>query len=157
MAISNKFTLVMITLLVAFAMVLYPSSATSVEEAFAAATVAAPASPPPDAGGDGLPPQPRECRPWLMRMMPCASFITNSSVYAPEATCCEGFNSMFTYDTATCLCHVVNGDIAQLLPAPMIHMRMVELFSVCGHDVSVDIFAAFCTLSKPPSILLLYN
>nr|CAB3456516.1 unnamed protein product [Digitaria exilis] len=160
MATSNKFPLPMIALLVAFAVALHPSSATRVEEAFFAATIAAksaaagPASapsssPPSDGGGDGLPPlppQPRECRPWLMRMMPCASFMTNSSVYTPEATCCEGFNSMFTNEAATCLCHVANGDIAQLLPAPMIHMRMEELFSVCGHDVNVDIFAGLCSL-----------
>nr|CAB3452807.1 unnamed protein product [Digitaria exilis] len=147
MATSNKFPLPMIALLVAFAVALHPSSATRVEEAFFAATMAArsaaagpassapsPSLSPPSDGGDGLPPlppQPRECRPWLMRMMPCASFMTNSSVYTPEATClCH----MLQLDAATCLCHVANGDIAQLLPAPMIHMRMEELFSVCGHD-----------------------
>jgi hypothetical protein len=81
-------------------------------------------------------------------MMPCAGFLTNATVYAPEATCCDGFNAMFTLDTVTCLCHVVNGDIGQLLPAPVRHMRMVELFTVCGHDVRVDILAAACNLSK---------
>jgi hypothetical protein len=144
-------------LLVASAVVPQPSSMIREVDggALARATAdreaaAAPPSP-PDGGGGGippLPPQPRECRPWLMRMMPCAGFITNSSVYAPEPTCCDGFNSMFTYDTVTCLCHVVNGDVGRLMPAPVIHMRMVELFSVCGHDVPVEILAAACNMSK---------
>jgi len=113
MAPSSKYTLMLIAVLVAFAVVLQqPSSAIRAGGALAAdPDVAAPSS--PDAGGGipPLPPQPRECRPWLMRMMPCAGFITNSSVYAPEPTCCGGFNSMFAYGTVTCLCHVVNGDV----------------------------------------------
>ncbi|RCV10683.1 hypothetical protein SETIT_2G128500v2 [Setaria italica] len=152
MAPSNNCTLIAL-LLVAFAVVLQPSSAIRVVEgalaratASSATEAAAPSS--PDGGGiPPLPPQPRECRPWLMRMMPCSGFITNSSVYAPEPTCCDGFNSMFSYDTVTCLCHVVNGDVGRLLPAPMIHMRMVELFSVCGHDVPVEILAAACNMT----------
>nr|ACN29290.1 unknown [Zea mays] len=80
-------------------------------------------------------------------MMPCAGFLTNNStVYAPDATCCDGFGSMFTLDTVTCLCHVVDGDIGKLLPAPMSRMRMVELFSVCGHAGRVDLLAAACSL-----------
>ncbi|CAN6171899.1 unnamed protein product [Urochloa humidicola] len=163
MATLNRYTLMMIALLVAFAVDLQPSSAIirvkeTVARAVATAVSAADpgAAPPPSAdAGSGippLPPQPRECRPWLMRMMPCAGFITNSSVYAPEPTCCDGFNSMFTYETVTCLCHVVNGDIGRLLPAPVIHMRMVELFSVCGHDFRVEILAAACNLTNdvPP-------
>ncbi|CAL5080097.1 unnamed protein product [Urochloa decumbens] len=163
MATLSKYTLMMIDLLVAFAVIHQPSSAIRVEGSLsrAAATAASTADPgaaaPPstDDGGGGippLPPQPRECRPWLMRMMPCAGFITNSSVYAPEPACCDGFNSMFTYETVTCLCHVVNGDIGGLLPAPVIYMRMVELFSVCGHDVRVEILAAACNLTNdvPP-------
>lgn len=146
----------LITLLVAFAAVVpQPSAASRVEEGALAMAIAANAdqeAAPSPADGDGgvpeLPPQPRECRPWLARMMPCAGFLTNPTVYAPEATCCDGFNSMFTLDRVTCLCHVVNGDIGQLLPGPMNHMRMVELFSVCGHDVPVDILAAACNLSK---------
>ena len=157
MARSSKYTL-MIALLVALAVVLQPSSAIRAGGALAAdPDVAAPSS--PDAGGGIplLPPQPRECRPWLMRMMPCAGFITNSSVYAPEPTCCGGFNSMFAYGTVTCLCHVVNGDVGRLLPAPMIHARMVELFSVCGHDVRVEMLAAACNLSKPDKEPYLYT
>ncbi|CAN6197706.1 unnamed protein product [Urochloa humidicola] len=161
--LNSRHTLMMIALLVAFTVVLQPSSAIRVNETLARAVAtavsaadpgAAPPPPSADVGGGipPLPPQPRECRPWLMRMMPCAGFITNSSVYAPEPTCCDGFNSMFTYETVTCLCHVVNGDIGRLLPAAVIHMRMVELFSVCGHDVRVEILAAACNLTNdvPP-------
>ncbi|PVH63863.1 hypothetical protein PAHAL_2G123000 [Panicum hallii] len=146
MALSSKCKL-RIFLLIGFAVVLQPSSAIRAEGAPAADPRAAPPS-----GIPPLPPQPRECRPWLMRMMPCAGFITNSSVYAPEPSCCGGFNSMFAYGTVTCLCHVVNGDVGRLLPAPMIHARMVELFSVCGHDVRVEMLAAACNLTNdvPP-------
>ncbi|KAJ1288950.1 hypothetical protein BS78_02G128100 [Paspalum vaginatum] len=151
---SNKCAL--IALLVAFAVAgLQPSAASSrVEEALASFAAAAnrgqeaavPVPPPANGGGTPpLPPQPAECRPWLMRMMPCAGFLTNPRVYAPEATCCAGFNSMFTYETVTCLCHVVNGDIDRLLPAPMMHMRMLELFTVCGHDVRVEILNWACS------------
>ncbi|PVH63868.1 hypothetical protein PAHAL_2G123500 [Panicum hallii] len=131
MALSSKCKL-RIFLLIGFAVVLQPSSAIRAEGAPAADRRAAPPS-----GIPPLPPQPRECRPWLMRMMPCAGFITNSS---------------FAYGTVTCLCHVVNGDVGRLLPAPMIHARMVELFSVCGHDVRVEMLAAACNLTDdvPP-------
>lgn len=144
MAPSSNYTLIAL-LVVAFAgIILHPTAASRIrgglDMAIAANTDRA--SAPSQDNGDLLPPQPRECRPWLERMMPCASFLTNTSVYAPEPTCCDGFNAMFTLDTVTCLCHVVNGDIDQLLPAPMHHMRMEELFSVCGHDVPVDLFAA---------------
>ncbi|RLM86931.1 uncharacterized protein C2845_PM04G09860 [Panicum miliaceum] len=143
MGLSSKCKL-RISLLIGFVVVLQPSSAIRAEGAPAADPGAAPPS-----GIPPLPPQPRECRPWLMRMMPCAGFITNSSVYAPEPSCCGGFNSMFAYGTVTCLCHVVNGDVGRLLPAPMIHARMVELFSVCGHDVRVEMLAAACNLRWP--------
>jgi hypothetical protein len=160
MAPCNKCTPLTIALLVASAaVILQPSAASRVAGGALAMAIAAAndgaedpgAAAAPSPGGGGipqLPPQPRECRPWLARMTPCAGFLTNATVYAPEATCCDGFNAMFTLDTVTCLCHVVNGDIGQLLPVPMRHMRMVELFSVCGHDVRVDVFAAACNLSK---------
>ncbi|KXG35079.1 non-specific lipid-transfer protein C6 [Sorghum bicolor] len=158
MAPCNKCTPLTIALLVASAaVILQPSAASRVAGGALAMAIAAAndgaedpgAAAAPSPGGGGipqLPPQPRECRPWLARMTPCAGFLTNATVYAPEATCCDGFNAMFTLDTVTCLCHVVNGDIGQLLPVPMRHMRMVELFSVCGHDVRVDVFAAACNL-----------
>ncbi|KAL6639393.1 hypothetical protein ACP70R_023123 [Stipagrostis hirtigluma subsp. patula] len=121
------------------------------------------ATPPSDDNGDGddgdgdflppLPPQPAECRSSLMPMVPyCAGFLTNSSVFEPPSTCCDGFNSIRTPEKATCMCHVANGDIGELLPAPLHHMRLVELFSLCGLDIGVDIIAALCSISDgiPP-------
>nr|ACN28093.1 unknown [Zea mays] len=150
MALGNKRT----TLLVAMAaLILQPSAASRVGGGLARA-IADPGNGDGDGGIPQLPPQPRECRPWLARMMPCAGFLTNNStVYAPDATCCDGFGSMFTLDTVTCLCHVVDGDIGKLLPAPMSRMRMVELFSVCGHAGRVDLLAAACSLSKSQRFL----
>nr|ACG45440.1 hypothetical protein [Zea mays] len=96
MALGNKRT----TLLVAMAaLILQPSAASRVGGGLARA-IADPGNGDGDGGIPQLPPQPRECRPWLARMMPCAGFLTNNStVYAPDATCCDGFGSMFTLDT----------------------------------------------------------
>ncbi|KAL6639391.1 hypothetical protein ACP70R_023121 [Stipagrostis hirtigluma subsp. patula] len=179
MAPSHNY--IMITLFVAFTMVaptVQPSAAATRVEVAAKAWVmgqavdpeaaenpaAAPASDDDvdaddgDGDGDGdflppLPPQPAECRSSLMPMVPyCTGFLTNSSVFEPPTTCCDGFNSIRTPEKATCMCHVANGDIAELLPTPLHHMRLVELFSVCGLDIRVDIVAALCNLSDgiPP-------
>ncbi|KAL6639394.1 hypothetical protein ACP70R_023124 [Stipagrostis hirtigluma subsp. patula] len=93
-------------------------------------------------------PQRAECRSSLMAMVPgCGSFLTNSSVYEPESSCCDGFRSIITGpDRFMCICHVVNGDLGKLLPAPMHHMRMVELFTLCGSVVDANMLAAACDL-----------
>nr|ACG32340.1 hypothetical protein [Zea mays] len=82
MALGNKRT----TLLVAMAaLILQPSAASRVGGGLARA-IADPGNGDGDGGIPQLPPQPRECRPWLARMMPCAGFLTNNStVYAPDS------------------------------------------------------------------------
>jgi hypothetical protein len=103
----------------------------------------------PVASGSGAGASPTECRPLLQGMLPCAAFLSEAGVYAPDQACCDGFNAMFGYETVTCACHVVNGDIGQILPAPIRPARIVELFAVCGRqNVPVDRFAAFCRASK---------
>ncbi|KAL6639392.1 hypothetical protein ACP70R_023122 [Stipagrostis hirtigluma subsp. patula] len=93
-----------------------------------------------------LPPgQQAECRSSLMPMVPgCAGFLTNTSVFEPESSCCDGFNSIMAPESFTCICHVMNHDLNQLLPAPLHHMRMVELFTLCARAVDQRLLAALC-------------
>jgi hypothetical protein len=76
------------------------------------------------------PPQPAECYTSVSGLMPCADFLTNASVLAPVAACCDGFRSLVT-GAPICICHVVNGDIGKLLPAPMLRLRMMQLPRMC--------------------------
>ncbi|CAN6219789.1 unnamed protein product [Urochloa humidicola] len=83
------------------------------------------------------PPPPKqvtECLTPLMNMVPpCTGFLTNSSVTEPPTTsCCEGFREVSHQEAAICYCHVANGDIQKLLPAPMNFTRMFSLSTVCG-------------------------
>ena len=75
---------------------------------------------------------PKECRTPLLKMMPCAGFLTNSSVTAPSRACCDGFSAIGMDGEAICYCRLVNGDIQQLLPAPMNFTRMFSLTDACG-------------------------
>lgn len=79
------------------------------------------------------PPQPAECYTSLSGLMPCAGFLTTGGVppAPPTSACCNGLRSLVT-DAPICLCHVVNGDISELLHAPMIPRRMVELPRFCA-------------------------
>ncbi|TVU39387.1 hypothetical protein EJB05_12801, partial [Eragrostis curvula] len=167
MAASSNSVVLTAALLIAFAIAapnLQPSAAARVHEGGAAAAKKAAAkaaykeddagamlrtfADQPPIGGGATAAQPTECRPLLLGMMPCAGFLTNPRVYVPERTCCDGFNAMFRTETITCMCHVVNGDINSLLPAPMQNARMLRLFPICGHNIRVDRLAAACRASN---------
>lgn len=88
---------------------------------------------------------PTECRTPLLKMMPCAGFLTDSSVTAPSSACCEGFSAVGMDGAAICYCRLVNGDIQQLLPAPMNFTRMFSLTDECGiHYFGLDALAKHC-------------
>ncbi|KAL6611283.1 hypothetical protein ACP70R_039211 [Stipagrostis hirtigluma subsp. patula] len=93
-------------------------------------------------------PQITECRSSLTKLVPlCAGFLTNSSVpaAAPPSDCCSAFDPFFdSLSHILCLCHVANGDIDQLLPAPMIHSRMETLVASCDQGISLDIVYKEC-------------
>ncbi|KAL6656865.1 hypothetical protein ACP70R_004645 [Stipagrostis hirtigluma subsp. patula] len=80
-------------------------------------------------------PPPRPCRaPLLVMAKPCAPFVTtNASVAKPPGACCVGYLSVI-HTEILCLCRVANGDIVQLLPAPVNMTRVYALPDACGGD-----------------------
>ncbi|KAJ1292157.1 hypothetical protein BS78_02G370700 [Paspalum vaginatum] len=98
--------------------------------------------------------EPTECRSHLMKMMPCAGYLTNSSVMVPPITCCEGFSQISNDGAAICYCHVVNGDIGQLLPAPMNFERMFSLTDKCSMSFSLEALAQHCDGDGAPPMTL---
>lgn len=96
-------------------------------------------SPPP-------PPEVTECRSSLKNMTPCAGFLTDSGVFAPSSECCAAFDPFYK-DAAmlTCLCHLTNGDIAQLLPAPFKHRRIVPLLIACDFQITPNALSDLCS------------
>lgn len=91
-----------------------------------------------------LPAPPTECRSHLMKMMPCAGYLTNSSVTVPPSACCDSFSQVRDDLAAICFCHVANGDIQQLLPAPMIFKRMLSVTDQCGVNLRMEALVKHC-------------
>ncbi|KAJ1288948.1 hypothetical protein BS78_02G128000 [Paspalum vaginatum] len=95
------------------------------------------------------PPSPpvEECRSSLTKMMPpCAGFLTNSSVTSAPHSCCVAADHVLG-SAPYCLCHVVNGDANQLLPAPANQKRAFSILEAC-FDISSDTFSNVCNKSK---------
>jgi hypothetical protein len=90
-----------------------------------------------------------------MNMMPCAGFLTNTSVAAPPATCCDGFTRVGHEGAAICYCRVANGDIGQLFPAPMNFTRMFALDTVCSAPFQLRALAKHCDSKSSIPIKLL--
>jgi hypothetical protein len=94
------------------------------------------------------PPDPTECRSSLTKsfMPPCAAFLTNSSVSAPSSDCCNGIDWFYDDDSTTPFshCHVANGDIGELLPAPVTNQtRNVDALVACIH-LTRQTITGFC-------------
>jgi hypothetical protein len=89
-------------------------------------------------------------RPSLEKLMPCAGFLTDSSVFAPPAECCAAFDPFYEDAAALpCLCHLIDGDIAELLPAPLNRRRIVPLLIACDFKIRPNTFSDVCNaLSK---------
>lgn len=96
------------------------------------------------------PPEVTECRPSLEKLMPCAGFLTDGSVFAPPPECCATFDPFYEDAAAlTCLCHLTDGDIGELLPAPLNRRRIVPLLIACDFRIRPDTFSDVCNaLSK---------
>ncbi|CAN6171891.1 unnamed protein product [Urochloa humidicola] len=101
------------------------------------------------------PPEIKECRPSLEKLMrPCAGFLTNSSVFVPPSECCAAFDPFYE-DKAllACLCHLTNGDIGELLPAPLNRRRIVPLLIACDFQITPNALSDVCdTLKKEDRI-----
>ncbi|KAG2633475.1 hypothetical protein PVAP13_2NG143503 [Panicum virgatum] len=96
------------------------------------------------------PPPVTECRPGLAKYMPpCASFLTSddSSVPSPPSKCCHVIKPFFEDGSTSplCLCHVVNGDAGNLLPAPVNHTRATSLLEQCGYGFTSDNVTDICS------------
>jgi len=94
----------------------------------------------PPCGGSGAAapapplPQPAECSTPLSGLAACADFLganATSFLAAPAAACCDGVRSLVK-DAPVCLCHVMSGDLGELLPAPGLRLRAVALPRACG-------------------------
>ncbi|CAO2211555.1 unnamed protein product [Urochloa humidicola] len=89
-----------------------------------------------------------ECRSSLAKYMPaCAGFLTGGGASSsPQSKCCDAINPFFDDKSTTplCLCHVVNGDLGKLLPAPMNHTRANSFLQQCGLDLTPDKVTKIC-------------
>ncbi|CAO2184347.1 unnamed protein product [Urochloa humidicola] len=101
-----------------------------------------------------------ECRSSLAKYMPaCAVFLTggNASSSSPPSKCCDAITPFFDDKSTTplCLCHVVNGDLGELLPAPMNRTRANSFLQQCGLELTPDKVSKICAndnnvLNIPP-------
>jgi hypothetical protein len=71
---------------------------------------------------------------------PCTEYLTNASVSSPPDECCVRFN-VVNEDAGMCLCHIGNGDIGKLLPAPLNFTQLFALPYACGYDVRLQVFS----------------
>ncbi|RLN11537.1 hypothetical protein C2845_PM09G06700 [Panicum miliaceum] len=88
--------------------------------------------PPQPATGSAPPPPPlTECMTPLIGMVPCMDYLTNLTVLAPPAACCDGLKAVIR-DAPICLCHGMNGGMNSLMPRPIDPVRMIVLPLACG-------------------------
>ncbi|OEL18571.1 hypothetical protein BAE44_0020410 [Dichanthelium oligosanthes] len=95
------------------------------------------------------PPQPTECMTPLIGMMPCMDYLTNLTVLAPPAACCDGLKSVIR-DAPICLCHGMNGDMNSLVPRPIDPVRMIILPLACGTLLPLQTLFSCNTQQVPP-------
>ncbi|CAO2162689.1 unnamed protein product [Urochloa humidicola] len=95
-----------------------------------------------------------ECRSSLAKYMPaCAGFLTGggnaSSSSSPPSKCCDAITPFFDGNTTPlCLCHVVNGDLGELLPAHMNRTRANSFLQQCGLEITPDRVSKICANDK---------
>ncbi|XP_025801672.1 non-specific lipid-transfer protein C6-like [Panicum hallii] len=105
-------------------------------------------APPPDASPPGQEPATASCMSWFMGMTPCMDFFTDASVPAPSSACCRGLESLVD-GAAVCLCHAMNGDIDNLMPANTDFTRVSDLPAACGVALPVERLSK-CERKPPP-------
>ncbi|KAK3128008.1 hypothetical protein QOZ80_7AG0581400 [Eleusine coracana subsp. coracana] len=98
------------------------------------------------------PEKPNECRSPMKEKLvsSCTGFLTNSSVpEPPPEACCSDITSFFNGTVSPfCLCHVANGNIGELLSAPLIRSRTIIVLSECLIGLDVDQITYIC-ISSP--------
>ncbi|RLM85581.1 hypothetical protein C2845_PM04G30870 [Panicum miliaceum] len=70
----------------------------------------------------------------------CLEFLTNGTVVAPTAQCCDGFSSILN-SAIMCLCHVLSREIDQYTHYPPINLIRVALLqsSPCSAQASAHV------------------
>uniref|UniRef100_K4ALH5 Bifunctional inhibitor/plant lipid transfer protein/seed storage helical domain-containing protein n=1 Tax=Setaria italica TaxID=4555 RepID=K4ALH5_SETIT len=82
-------------------------------------------------------------------MMPCMDYLTNLTVLAPPAECCDGLKSVIR-DAPICLCHGMTGDMNDLMPLPIDPVRMIILPLACGAMLPLQTLFSCNTQQVPP-------
>ncbi|CAN6273393.1 unnamed protein product [Urochloa humidicola] len=91
------------------------------------------------------------CMSWFMEMTPCMNFFTDPGVVTPSSSCCKGLESLVD-GAAICLCHVMNGDINNYMPASTDFSRVSDLPSTCGVALPMETLSKCYTELVPPLI-----
>ncbi|CAN6222254.1 unnamed protein product [Urochloa humidicola] len=91
------------------------------------------------------------CMSWFMGMTSCMDFFTDAGVAAPSSSCCKGLESLVD-GAAICLCHAVNGDIDNYMPASTDFSRVSDLPSICGVALPVETLSKCYSEPVPPLI-----
>ncbi|CAN6218766.1 unnamed protein product [Urochloa humidicola] len=143
MASSNLIAALLLALALAAATMPQPSQAIMADDE--------PPAPSPSLGA--LPPAPgtSSCMSWYMGMTPCMDFFTDAGVTAPSSSCCKGLESLVD-GAAICLCHAMNGDIDNYMPASTDFSRVSDLPSACGVVLPVETLSKCYTEPVPPLI-----
>nr|TKW38278.1 hypothetical protein SEVIR_1G103800v2 [Setaria viridis] len=102
-------------------------------------------SPPPPSP----PAQLTECLTPLIGMMPCMDYLTNLTVLAPPAECCDGLKSIIC-DAPICLYHGMTGDMNDIMPLPINPVRMIILPLACGAMLPLQTLFSCITQQVPP-------
>jgi hypothetical protein len=126
-------------LFLALALAATTTQATRAEPSLALAL--APSPSPSSAPSDQPSATTSSCLSWFMGMTPCMDFLTDADVEAPSGTCCKGLESLVD-GAAVCLCHAMNGDIDNFMPANTDFSRVSDLPATCGVSLPAE------TLSK---------
>jgi hypothetical protein len=97
-------------------------------------------------------PEVTECRPSLAKLlMPaCGGFLADGSSVqsSPPKECCNALPTFLGDSSPFCLCHVVNGDADELLPAPVNHTRALNIVNECGYNVPPEAVIDVCEEGK---------
>jgi hypothetical protein len=85
--------------------------------------------------------EPTECRsPLTTLVSPCGEYLTNASVSSPPGECCDRYKDVVNR-AGICLCHIANGDIGKLLPAPLNFTQLFAIPRACSNNVRLRAFS----------------
>ncbi|CAN6205905.1 unnamed protein product [Urochloa humidicola] len=95
-----------------------------------------------------------DCLQSLGPVLPCVSYLTESSVRAPTAGCCGGLRSVLDSSSRICLCHVLNPEINNQTGAntPISLTRALLLPLSCGIIPPLEVTYMCFTETIPPLV-----